>query len=324
MQALFSDPLTLAVLALVVGQSLISLIGGIRQQHSGARSETAAAQTRLELVAWGIIPPEQDSPSPAARSLLLNWLRIAGTGRIGMGIGMLLAAGAMLLLLVLSSASGQLSPLTPPVILASALLLQGYAFGMCCGAILGLLSGIHSASTTPAQATAPARPAAKLAEYRVSQVALLPDALLLIDVALVGGLDLLFLPQFTQTALWSLAVFPGMTLLACALGEWFSRRLARLPLRLADDPVPDERSANRLRARLVGMLLERELFALFILVACQWLLQTFSQAHSDNIIYVGALPVYAVILLSMRGLLERAHLEMLDQQARQTTQPSGE
>lgn len=313
MAAILSDPLTLTVLLLIAGQSLIYLIGGIsrqRQQRRGALNESVRAETRLELAVWGVIPLGQDTKSPAVRALLLRWQGSAAWSRIGMGASMLLAGGGILVALAALSANAPLIASTPPTILAVALLLQGYAVGMCVGAVLGLLIGAPGVALTPGQ---PARPAARRADYRVLQVVALPGVLLVIDVALVGGLDLLFLHHFTQAALWSLAIFPGLLALACALGEWFTRRLARLPLRLTDDPALAERAANRFRARLVGLLLEREVFALFILVACQWLLQTFSPGNPGDFLYSAALPVYAVVLLSMRGLLERAHQDLNNQ-----------
>ncbi|HEY7349436.1 MAG TPA: hypothetical protein VH599_14065 [Ktedonobacterales bacterium] len=314
MQHIFRDPLTLAVLALLVGQSLVYIVGGINKQRQQRLSESARAPLRQELVAWGVLSPGQGVSAPAA-SLLRSWQGITAWSRIGMGVGILFAAGAMLVVLALLSASAQSGQITPPTIQAVTLLLQGYAFGMCCGAILGLLIGAPRVGAASARQTAPAQAPPRLAEYRVRQVALLPGALLLINVALVGGLDLLFLQQFTQAELWTLAVFPGLMLLICLLGEWFTRRLAQLPLRPTDDPPLVARASIRFRARLVGMLLELEIFALFILVICQWLLQTYSSAHPGGFIYNGALLVYAVVLLSMRGLLERAQRQMGDQRA---------
>ncbi len=316
MQQMLSDPLTLAVLALLVGQSLIFLVTGIRkqrQQRRSALSENTRTQTRLELVAWGVLPPSQNPKAPAVRALVRGWLGITAWGRIGMGVGILLGGGVMFGVLALLSASVLLSPLTPPDIQAVTLLLQGYAFGMCAGAALGLLLGASRARPPSLQAAAPARPTVKLAEYRVFQVAILPGVLLALDVILVGGFDLLFLLRFSQVQLWSLAIFPGLLLLICALGAWFTRRLAQLPLRLTDDPALAARAENRLRSWLVGMLLEREVFALFILVASQWLLQSFSQAQPGNLHYIAVLPIYAIVLLSMRGLLERAQQDLNNQ-----------
>ncbi|HEY7355397.1 MAG TPA: hypothetical protein VH590_02990 [Ktedonobacterales bacterium] len=304
MQELLSDPVTLAVLALILGQSLIYLIGGVSQQRRRALSKQARAQAYLELVAWGVIPADQPANSPTVRALAPGWLGIAAWSRVGMGAGMLLAAGVILAALApLSPATRlSLSPLTPPTTLTAALLLGGYAFGMGAGAVVGLLVG------APRVGLLPARPAAPQASYRVFQVAVLPAALLLIDVLLVGGLDLGFLPQFTRVELWTLAFFPALLLLTCALCEWFTRRLARLAL-----TTLDERAAAGFRSRLAGLLLEREIFALFILVACQWLLQIESAEHAPNLLYSAALPVLAVVLLSMRGLLEHAQQHMRDE-----------
>ncbi len=309
MGALLTDPLTLAILLVIAGQSLLSLVGGIsrqRQQSRGALSESLRAETRLELIAWRVMPPEQAAKMPAAHPLLLRWQRSAAWSRIGMGAGLLLAgAGALLVLALLNSGPQSIST-TPANILAATLLLQAYAVGTCAGTVLGLLIGLPHAQPTPA---------ARQADYRSLQVAVLPGLLLVIDLVVVGGLDLLLLHPFTQAELWSLAIFPGLLALTIALGEWFTRRLARLPLRLTDDLALAERAANRLRARLAGMLLEREVFALFILVACQWLLQTFSADHPGDFIYIAALPVYAVVLISMRGLLERAQQDWNKQKA---------
>jgi hypothetical protein len=310
MAALLSDPLTLTVLLLIAGQSLIYLLGGIsrqRQQSRGALNESVRAETRLELVAWGVIPPEQDTKSPAVRVLLLRWQGSAAWSRIGMGASMLMACGGMLVALMRLADAEQPVASTPLNILAVTLLLQSYAVGMSVGAVLGLLIGKPGVETMPGT---PARPTVQRADYRVGQVVILPGVLLLIDLALVGGLDLLFLHHFPQPALWSLMVFPGLLALAGALGEWFMRRLARLPLHLTDDLALTERAANRFRARLVGLLLEREVFALFILAVCQWLLQTFSPGNPGDFLYIAALPVYAVVLFSMRGLLERAQQQL--------------
>jgi hypothetical protein len=307
MQELLSDPVTLIVLALIFGQSLIYLIGGLSQQHRSALGKHARAQTRLELIAWGIVPPDLPSTSPAIRSLARGWLNIGAWSRVGMGAGMLLAAGATRATLALLSPVTRLSPLTPPTILAMALLLQAYAFGMGAGAVVGLLVGL------PGIGLVPTRPAVRQVDYRVFQVAVLPGALLLVDVLLVGGLDLRFLPQFTRVELWTLAVFPGLMLLICMLSEWLTRRLAGLSLRATTDPELAGRAAAGFRSRLVGLLLEREIFALFILVACQWLLQVASAEHPHNLLYTGALPVFAVVLLSMRGLLEHAQQHMHDE-----------
>ncbi|HEY7359039.1 MAG TPA: hypothetical protein VH590_21290, partial [Ktedonobacterales bacterium] len=306
MQELLSDPVTLAVLALSLGQSLIYLLGSVSQQRSRALSKQARAQARLELVAWGVISSGESASSPVVRALAPGWLSIAAWSRVGMGAGMLLAAGAILVALApLSPATRlSLSPLTPPTTLAAALLLGGYASGMGAGAVVGLLVG------APRVGLLPARPAVPQASYRVLQVAALPAALLLVDVLLVGGLDLRFLPQLTRVELWTLAVFPGLMLLICALCEWFTRRLARLAL-----PTLDERAAAGFRSRLAGLLLERQIFALFILVACQWLLQIESAEHAPNLLYSAALPVLAVVLLSMRGLLEHAQQHMRDEPA---------
>ncbi|HLW03874.1 MAG TPA: hypothetical protein VKT82_34825 [Ktedonobacterales bacterium] len=315
MAAMLSDPLTLTVLLLIAGHSLVYLFGGIsrqRQQRRGALNASVRAETRLELAAWGVLPLERDNKSPVVSALLLRWQGSAAWSRIGMGASMLLIGGAILLTLASLSANAPLISSMPPTILAVTLLLQGYAFGMCVGAVLGLLIGMPGVETPRGQ---PAHPAARLNDYRDLQVVALPGILLAIDVALVGGLDLLYLHHFTQPALWSLAIFPGLLALACALGEWFMRRLARLPLRLTDDPALAERAANLFRARMVGLLLEREVFALFILVACQWLLQTFSPGSPSDFLYIAALPVYAVVLLSMRGLLERAQQDLNKEKA---------
>ncbi len=316
MQELLSDPVTLAALALVFGQSLIYLIGGFRQQRRRAPNKQARAQARLELVAWGVIPPDQPAAAPAVRALARWWLNIAAWSRVGMGAGMLLAAGGIVgaWALLGPDARLSLSPLTPPTILAAALLLQSYTFGMGAGAVVGLLVG------APRMGLLPARPAVPQASYRVLQVAVLPGALLLLDVLLVGGLDLRFLPQFTRVELWTLGVFPGLLLLICALCEWFTRRLARLALRATTNTASDERAAAGFRSRLVGLLLERQIFALFLLVACQWLLQVSSAEHAPNLLYTGALPVLAVVLLSMRGLLEQAQQHMRDAPPTSATQ----
>ncbi|HEU5369348.1 MAG TPA: hypothetical protein VFU69_12825 [Ktedonobacterales bacterium] len=311
MQELLNDPVTLAVLALILGQSLIYLLEGFRQQRRSALSKRARAQARLELIAWGVISPDQPATAPAVRALARWWLGIGTWSRVGMGAGMLLAAGAILVALALLSPATRLSlsPLTPPTTLAAALLLGGYAFGMGAGAVVGLLVG------APRIGLASARPAVPQASYRVLQVAVLPGALLLLDVLLVGGLDLRFLPQFTRVELWTLGVFPGLMLLMCALSEWFTRRLARLSLRPTADTELDERAAAGFRSRLAGLLLEREIFALFILVVCQWLLHIESAEHAPNPLYTAALPVLAVVLLSMRGLLEQAQQHMHDEPA---------
>lgn len=304
MQAILSDPLTLTVLLLIAAQSLIYLIGGInrqRQQRRGLISESARAETRLELIIWRVIPPGQHATAPEVHALTPRWLGILAWSRIGMGAAMLLAAGCVLLVLAWLNAGPPTISATPSSILAVTLLLQAYAIGMVAGAVLGLLIALPGAQPTPG---------ARRADYRALQVVILPGMLLLIDVALVGGLDLLFLHQFTQAEPWSLAVFPGLLALVCILGEWFMRRLAHLPIHLTDDPALAARVANRFRARLVGKLLEREVFALFILVASQWFIQTFSSGHPSDLPYIAALPVYAVVLLSMRGLLEGTQQEL--------------
>jgi hypothetical protein len=307
MAAALSDPLALTVLLLIAGQSLLYLVGGVSRLRQQRQSAGARVETRLELVAWGVIPLEQDAKTPAIQALSRRWQSAAAWSRVGMGACMLLAGAGILAALAVVTVGEQPSASTPLNILTTTLLLQGYAFGMCVGAALGLLIGAPGVDKTPGQ---PARPATRQADYRVFQVAVLPGLLLLIDVALVGGLNLLFLQRLPQSALWSLLVYPGLMALACALGEWVTRRLARLPLRLTDDPALAERAANRFRARLAGLLLEREVFALFILVACQWLIQTFSPGASSDLLYIAALPIYAVVLLSMRGLLERAQQDL--------------
>jgi cytochrome bd-type quinol oxidase subunit 2 len=278
MEAFTNDPTLLAVLAFIAAHSLILLVGGTRQQRQ-----------QPDLIACS---------------------------RIGMGAGTLLATAAVVALLAFFSASAPFSPLTPLIILLITFLLQGYVFGMCCGLVLGLLVGLSRFSKAQTQATL-APPAVKLADYRVAQVAVLPAALLVVDVAVVGGFDLLFLRRFTQVELWNLAVFPGLLLAICLLCEWFIRQLARLPM--PSSLAQDERAANQVRARLVGLLLEREIFALFLLALCQWVLQTFSQAHPSDLLYTGALPVLAVVLISLRGLLDRAQQALHQPPAKQST-----
>jgi len=319
MQELFGNPLTLAILALLIIQSGSALLGGLSDWRQSRRSNLSSkqrAQIRQALLAWGVIDGAQTAKTPAARSLLRSWLGITAWGRLGQGAGVLLASGAMVIVLALLLPLG---PLMPPVVLIVALLLHGYSLGMSLGNALGLLIGAPRVGLAADQPAAPEPPTRRrLYDYAQRQVALLPGALLLIDWALVGGLNLLFLKQWTPTELWTLAIFPGLMLLIWALDEVCLRRLVNLPLRLPRDPALAECADAALRARMIGTILEFEVFSLFILVMSQWLAQVFSLAHPGGVIYNGALLAYAVVLLSLRGLLERAQRQTGSQRADQS------
>ncbi len=267
------QPLTLLVLALLAAQGVIFLVGGI-----------------VLLRPAGAASPEQQD---------MLWRGISGRGRIGMGVGILIAAGAALLLTLLLPPG----PLPPPELLGIALAVLLFALGMVVGSGLGL-----AVKTAPKGAAAPGLllPTGRMRDYRWRRLALLPGALLLGDVVLIGLLDLLFLPRLTPVEVWTLGIFPGVLLLLCAAGEGLMRRLARVPLPpCSPDATLAQRGDVRLRARMIGLLLEREVYALFLLVVCQWLLRAFSPAHPGGLVYNGLPLVYAVVLFSLRGLLEQ-------------------
>lgn len=305
MLAPLTDPLILLILALLLAQSLVYLIGGLRAQRRPALSKSAEARARRELAEWGLPP---DAPT------LRAWARLMAQGRVGMSAGIL---GAVLLLLALLSIPGSADLLNnglPPLLLVALLLLQAFSLGMFAGQAAALLLGLSRLGrAAPTNAGEPVRHRAR-SEYRSRQVAVLPGGLLVGDMLLLGLLERFAGPGLAPAAVWSVVILPAVMALVCISGEYAMRRVARLPaLPLSSDPTLARRADGALRAHLMGMLLELEVFGLFLLVSSQWMLNAFAAASSG--LASGALLVYAVILLSLRGLLARSQRErMLERQ----------
>jgi hypothetical protein len=259
------------------------------------------------------------------------WRSVTAHQRVGMGLGVLVAAGLALAARQLLERT--LPPGLPPL-LGIALPLLCFALGMVVGSGVGLAvetapKGLRPESPPSRAGTVAASdgqrepaaanlleegaeapdllvPTGRIRDYRWRRLARLPGALLLGDVALIGLLDLLFLPRFTSVEVCTLGVFPGALLLLCAAGEGMMRRLARVPLPpCSPDAALAQQGDVLLRARMIAILLEQEVYAVFILVVCQWLLRAFSPAHPGSIVYNGLPLVYAVVLFSLRGLLEQ-------------------
>ncbi|HEY7124846.1 MAG TPA: hypothetical protein VH540_12900 [Ktedonobacterales bacterium] len=316
MLATLTDPLILLILALLLAQSLTYLIGGLSALRRPTLSKSAEARARRELVEWGLLDAKQSTVPPDRQALLRAWARLTAQSRVGMGVGILLAVALLLALLSIPGSAALLGSSLPPIFLLALLLLQAFYLGMFAGQAAALVWGGTKATRlaptgrdaggSPKGGTASFQPR-PLSAYRSRQVALLPGAVLLGDVLLVGLTNRLLLPGLPPTELWCLILLPAAMALVCLGGEYATRRIARLPaLTLADDPTLAHLADGKLRAHLMGMLLELEVFGLFILVGSQWMLRAFGPASSNSGLATSALLVYAVIIISLRGLLERS------------------
>jgi hypothetical protein len=339
MLSTLTDPLILLILALLLTQSLVYFVGGLKTLRRQPLNQGAQARARRELVEWGLLDPAQRGLPPAAKTVLDAWARLAAQGRAGMGAGILVAAALLLALLSVPAVAALLSGM-PPLILLVLLLLQALYLGMVAGQSVALVRGLSRlartapageppALQTPHPAPAGGPPALhaphpapaggppalqaprlrSLARYRSLQLALLPSGLLVGDVLLLGLIDRPTLSGLPPAEVWGLLILPAVMLVVCVGGEYTMRRLARLPaLCLSDDPALAERADARLRAHLIGLTLELEVFGLFILVGSQWMLRVFALPDSSGLA-TAALLVSGVIMLSLRGLLDRSQRE---------------
>ncbi len=309
MLATLTDPLILLILALLLAQSLVYLIGGLRALRRPTLGKSAEARARRELVEWGLLDAKQHAVPPDRQVLLRVWARLTAQGRVGMGAGILLAVALLLALLSIPSGADLMGDSLPPLFLLALLLLQAFYLGMFAGQAAALVWGGAKAPrrASAGQETGATPRKRTLSAYRSRQVALLPGGVLAGDVLLVGLTNRLLLPGLPPAELWCLIILPAVMALVCLGGEYAMRRLARLPaLTLADDPTLARLADGKLRAHLMGMLLELEVFGLFILVGSQWMLRAFGPSSPGSGFASGALLVYAVIIISLRGLLEHA------------------
>jgi hypothetical protein len=334
MLATLSDPIILLILALLLTQSLAYLLGSLRAIRQGSLSKRAEERTQRELVEWGLLDAQQPTLTSERKAVLRAWARLIAQGRVGMGAGILLAVALVLALLSIPGSANLLGSSVPSLLLLTLLLLQAFYLGMFAGQAVGLAflspagkmpalqapppsagrrryrgpARVGAANPAPADGDADATPQPrKLSEYRSRQVALLPGGLLAGDVLLLGLLDLLTLPGLPPAEVWSLIILPAVMALVCVGGEYAARRIARRPaLPLSSDPTLARLADGKLRAHLIGLLLELEVFGLFILVGSQWMLRAFAFPYASSGLSTGALLVYGVILISLRGLLDRA------------------
>jgi hypothetical protein len=308
-----TDPLILLILALLLAQSLFYLLGGLRALRQDSLSQHTQARVRRELLEWGLVDTKQHTLPADSQAILRAWARLIAQGRVGMGAGILCAVALLLALLSIPGSADLLSNAGPPLFLAALLLLQAFYLGMFTGQTVAFARELSRlARSAPAEQETSSAPPGKLSQYRSRQVALLPGGLLVGDVLLLGLVDLFTRPALPASEVWSLMILPAAMLLICIGGEYAARRIARLPaLRLGSDAGLARLADKRLRAHLIGMLLELEVFGLFILVGSQWMLRAFAPTSSS--LGTAALLVYGVIILSLRGLLDRAQRERATQ-----------
>lgn len=308
-QELVQDIAALNALTLLfIGFSLICglllIIGGIVTARRKKIRGSHARQILRHLLKWGILRDEDieralaeadPAPEPKGRffqmqenpldrvlkassviqNLILNWERPSAGACIWSGIALLIVSliEVVIVRVLPITTAMSLDEATQQALLVVALQALLSLLGIIAGMGIGLLIGVFRAREMPDPHAPPPAAQPKLSDYRSPLLALVPIALLLIDLAL-AGVALADTPWIThEIVILNFSLFPGLVLLIFLEAEYLMRRVVRLPsMHLSTDPVLGERANTQLHPRLIQILLGLECGAVAVLAFCQPLL----------------------------------------------------